>query len=396
MPFFVVFDTCTHASYYGDVHQVLALPEGGVIRYEYKRTLFNPDAARAIDDLIRNPSQLPLEVLLLYGEKTGFVKGDPDPETMLTTEDSVFVATRSAYLVAVAVDPGPTSSEDVLYLHLQMRGFLDPNSPAMGALVEALQACDSLPFGNRDTQFVWISLLPESMVDKERLLVSDDQAGWSTVIDKLVDLNTQFGHDVFWRVRSISEERNGAPNREASLVDRSTNMGVHSDRWRRDYPLQESKRYSVMIQTYSPHEHGHDVPAGSTVAMTSSDDDQGLLRLAADPLPIVPNQVDSKRFSISTDDALDTRFTGIHLETQVPGHTSSYPPGSECFLTFSIRKQRWRVWTGIVLTLAATAVGGYTAGAKPGGWVSAGLAAAAAFLFGIGGWLLSQQFKLGK
>ncbi len=25
-PFFVIFDTCTHAGYYGDVHEVLALP----------------------------------------------------------------------------------------------------------------------------------------------------------------------------------------------------------------------------------------------------------------------------------------------------------------------------------------------------------------------------------
>src|SRR5690349_14166954 len=132
MTLFIVFDTCTHASYYGDVHQVLALPEGAVIRYEYKRRLFKPDAACVVDDLASDPSRLPVPALLMYGEKRGFAKGSPDPETMLTREDSVFVPTRSAHLVAVAVDKGPNPLEDVLYLHLQLRGFVSPNLPEVG------------------------------------------------------------------------------------------------------------------------------------------------------------------------------------------------------------------------------------------------------------------------
>ena len=396
MAFFIVFDTCTHASYYGDVHQVLALPEGAVIRYEYKRRLFKADAARAVDDLALDPVRLPVSALLMYGEKRGFAHGSQDPETMLTRDDSVFVPTRSAYLVAVAVDKGPDPLEDVLYLHFQLRGFVNPDLPELGKLIEVLEISNSLPFGDRGTQYTWISLLPGSMAAKDKQLISDDQTVWPSVIDKFVLLPTQFKDDVFWRVRSLSEEKSGAPAHEVSLADRPTNARVHSDRWHRDYPLNESKRYSLMIQTYSPQAHGHNVPAGATVAMTSSDDDQGLLKLAADPLPIVPNQVDSKRFSISTDSALDTRFTGIHLETQVPDHTSKYPPGSMCSLTFSIRKQRWRIMLGILFTAAGTAVGGYIAGAKPDGRCSAILSVLALLLLGIGGWFLNQQFKLGK
>jgi hypothetical protein len=59
-PFFIVFDTCTHARYYSDVHEVLAMPAGGIIRYEYKRSLFKPDAAAALDALCVNPSSLPI------------------------------------------------------------------------------------------------------------------------------------------------------------------------------------------------------------------------------------------------------------------------------------------------------------------------------------------------
>jgi len=396
MSLFVIFDTCTHASYYGDVHQVLAFPEGAVIRYEYKRGLFTPDAALAIDDLTRRPLKLPMPALLMYGQKRGFVQGSKDPQTMLTTADSVFVPTRSANLVAVAVDKAPVERQDVLYLHLQLRGFVDPELPLVGELVEALGALNSLPFGDRQTQHKWISLFPPAVGDREADLISDDQNLWPKVIDKLVGIETQFKRDVFWRVRSLSEEKDGAEDREVPLVDRPTNVRVHSDRWRRDYPLTESKRYSVKIQTYSPHAHGQDVPAGSSLAMTSSDDDEGLLNLAADPLPLVPNQTDSKRFSISTDSALDTRYTGIHLETQVPNKASDYPPGSMCTLTFAIRKQRWRLALGSIFVAAGIALGGYIAGAKPSGLSSAILSVLALLFGSVGGWFLTQQFKIGK
>jgi hypothetical protein len=137
LSFFVVFDTCTHAAYYGDVHQVLALPEGAVIRYEYKRRLFQRDTARAIDALVQTPARLPTPVLLMYGEKMGFTQGDKDPETMLSRNDSVFIPTRSAWLVAVAVDPQATPLEDVFYLHLQLRGFPNPDLPEIGTMINA-------------------------------------------------------------------------------------------------------------------------------------------------------------------------------------------------------------------------------------------------------------------
>jgi len=332
----------------------------------------------------------------MYGEKQGFTHGDRDPNTMLTVADSVFIPTRSAELVGVAVVPGAETADDVVYLHLKLKGFIRPDTAAVRSLVAALEAANSLPFGDKRTQYVWISLLPPAMAAHAAELVSDDQEAWPTVVDAFVLTPTQFEKDVFWRVRGLFEEQDGAPANEVHLIDRGTNERVHPDRYRRDYPLMEAKRYLVTIQTHSPEAHGVNMQAGSTIAMTSEDDDQALLKLASDPLQIVPNQVASKRFSISTDSAIDTRFTGIHLETQVPDHTSTYPPGSECSLTFSICKDRWRLLFGIILVLLATGITGYIAGAKPDGWTSAVLAVSAALFLAIAGWLLSRQFKIGK
>ena len=394
--FFVVFDTCTHAAYYSDLHQVLSLPDGAIIRYEYKRILFADEAAAEIERLAHTPTDLPLPVLLMYGEKRRFRHGELDPKTMLSTRDSTFVPTRSAELVGVAIKSGAHRSDDVLYMHLKLKGFIRPEVAAIQTMVAALESADSLPFGDKQQQYTWISLLPAALDAQRTELVSDDQEAWAAVIDKLVLAPTQFEHDVFWRVRGVFEEEEGASIREVQLVDRSTNERVHVDRYRRDYPLKESKRYVVTIETYSPEAHGANVPAGASIAMTSPDDDQAMLKLAADPLRVVPNQIDSKRFSVSTDAAFDTRFTGIGLETQVPAHTSQYPAGSECSLTFMISKDRLNVFAGVISVLLGTGIVGYVAGAKPDGITGGALSALAALLIALGGWFLRRQFILGK
>jgi hypothetical protein len=392
---FVVFDTCTHARYYGDVHEVLALPQGAVIRYEYKRRLFKPDAAQAVEGLALTPSQLPMPVLLMYGEKNGFKQGSGDPATMLTVADSVFVPTRSANLIAVAIDKGATSEDDVFYLHLELRGFVDPDLPEVGQLIAALEGANSLPFGVAGTQQTWVSLLPASLFPHRDRLINDNPDLWSRIIDKLITLPTQFRNDVFWRVRSLSEEKNGARSNGVKLVDRAGNQRVDPHKWLRDYPLLESNRYLVEVQTYSTHDHGATVPGDSTVALTSMDDDQGLLKLSPDPLPIVPNQVAEKRFSVTTDSALGTRYIGMRLETQVPNHTSQFAAGSMCTLTFSIRKERTRFILGVTLVLVSIGLGAYIGVAKPGvRWTVIDAIATALFL-AVGAWLMNQQFKIG-
>jgi hypothetical protein len=130
--------------------------------------------------------------------------------------------------------------------------------------------------------------------------------------------------------------------------------------------------------------------------MTSEDDDEGLIKLSTNPLAIVPNETSSQRFSIDTNNAIDTRYSGVRLETQVPNRTSPYPAGSVCSLTFAIRKQRWRLAGGVLLVLAGTALGGYTTAAEVTALVTAFLTTVVAILLAVGGWLLTRQFKIGS
>ena len=394
-PFFIVFDTSTHARYYGDVHEVLALPAGAIVRYEYKRSLCKTTAAAAIDRLVADPGQLPVPALLMYGQKRDFQQGQADPAEMLRWQDSVFVPTRSARIVAVAIVPGADAASDVLYLHFEMRGFIDPDLEAIPRLIQALEAEDALPFGDRARQHSWVSLLPaESAPDRESL-ASDDPKFWSKVVDKLIALPTQFANDVFWRVVRIAKA-DRRDDVQVPLTDRRSNARVHTNRWHRDYALSEGGRYEIFVQTHSPDAHGHQIPGNATVVLTSNDDDEGLIKLSARPLDIVPNETSSQHFSIATDNTIDARYSEIRLETQTPDHASAYPAGSMCTLTFAIRKQRWRLAAGSILVLAGTALAGYAAAATVAPLAKGAIATLTALLVAIGGWILTRQFKVLK
>jgi hypothetical protein len=394
-PFLVVFDTCTHPRYYGDVHQVLSLPAGAMVRYEYKRSLFKHNAAESFDRLLAQPEALPVDVLLMYGEMKGYRQGDPDPDRMLRWADGVFVPTRSAKLVGIARTQGADAQSDVLYLHLQMRGFVDPATAPIEAMIRALEAADALPFGDRGSQHAWISLLPQALEAQRSQLTSDNQNLWSRIVDALIVTPTQFRSDIFWRVSRVAKA-NRSDEAALELSDRRYNTPAHTDRSHRDYVLVEGSRYELFVQTHSPDAHGHQIPGNATIVMTTNQDDEGLVRLSARPLDIVPNETSSQRFSIDTNNTIDTRYVEIHLETQTPDHASVYPPGSLCTLTFAIRKQHWRLALGAVLVLASTALGGYAAAVPISPAAKAGLAVVVAVLLAAGGWILTRQFKILK
>jgi hypothetical protein len=397
-PFFVVFDTCTHPDYYRDVHQVLALPKGTVIPYEYKRYHYNSDAAEALDALIDGPAALPVDALLMYGQKRTYQKGQGDPTDMLRWDDAVFIPTRSARIVAADRSLQAEGRSDALHFHLEMRGFIDPDSPLLEELVRALEASNSLPFGDRNTQYSWISLLPEEMHPKAATLISDDQRRWSTVVEKFITAPTQFHEDVFWRVIGINEAprsgRTDSSQTELQLRDRKTNMRVHTNRWHRDYALKEGEKYDVCVWTYAPEGNVQHVPGDARIELTPLDDDEGLIKLAVSPLTVRPNAKACQRFSINTNAAINTRYAGVRLETQIPNRIA--PAGSMCVLTFAIRKQIWRLIVGTLLMLAAFGIFAGTEAAELPPLITGLLVAASVLLLAFGGWLLKRQFTLEK
>lgn len=396
-PFFVIFDTSTHARYYSDVHELMALPAGAIIRYEYKRYLCKQNASAALDALIDNPSALPTDALLMYGEKHSFRKGDPDPTEMLRRADSVFIPTRSCRIVNVAKIVAPNRDDDVLHIHLQVHGFVDPEAPAIDALVAALETQDALPFGERGKQNSWVALLPNEQAAQRPNLVTENSVNWSKAVDAMILRGTQFQHDVFWRVAEVREIAKSGDAKPLRLIKRPNNKHGDTDRWHMDYELHELKKYEIVVETHSPSGHGHEVPGDATAALTALDDEGALLRLPASPADLVPNQSATTKFSVGASLTIGARHPALKLETQTAGANGPYPPGSSCALTVALSKERWRLFGGSALLLAAAVCGvlGATYGDD-----NIGLA----FLAGVGAllaaslayWLFRGEIKLGS
>jgi hypothetical protein len=348
---FIVFDTCTHPAYYGDLHELLALPPGAILRYEYKRYLFRADAATRLEQFIKSErSDEHLDALLMYGQKKLYSKGEADPATMLTWNDSVFVPTRSAKIVNAACITAVNPSDDKFHFHLQLRGFVDPKAPAIEDIVKTLEAWHALPFGDRESEYCWISILSDIDARLKKQLLSDDGGRWSGVVEKLMTLPTQFEKDIFWRIIDFREVST-SHERSIALEDRRSNSRGNPTLWNRDYRVNDLNRYVVYVETHSPESHGSRLPGGATLSLTSKDDDIALLRIPALPMKVVPNQVESTGFSISLINFFGTRHAAVQLETQTPGHDSPYPAGTLCSLSLAVSKQRWRVIVSLVLVI---------------------------------------------
>jgi hypothetical protein len=134
----IVFDTCTHPQYYGDVHQLLALSPGSVLKYEYKRYLFSEAAADFLAG--RSAGDMPLDVALFYGQLCEYRKGDKDENLpMLRTSNAIFVPTRSAWIVNVAIDRSAKPDDELITFHLELRGYPSPAPSEIRSLTHLLQ-----------------------------------------------------------------------------------------------------------------------------------------------------------------------------------------------------------------------------------------------------------------
>jgi hypothetical protein len=144
-----------------------------------------------------------------------------------------------------------------------MRGFVDPASAPIEAMIRALEAEDALPFGDRDTLQTWISLLPRTLEAQRGQLISDNQSLWSRVVDAIIVAPTQFKNDIFWRVSRVAKA-NRSDEGALKLSDRRYNTPIHTDRSYRDYVLTEGDRCELFVQTHSPDAHGHQIPGNAT------------------------------------------------------------------------------------------------------------------------------------
>lgn len=334
--FWVIFDTSTKRDYYRDVHNILALPIGTTIRYDYNDVHFSAEALAAA----QNPNTAGQPVLLAYAQTRTFKKGNADPNGPLPFDDTLWIATRIASLRHIKSDVGR------YYFDLELREYPDPNEGPFKKIMQELAGRDEVPFA----KWVVISNLDEDF----RALVTQNHANnWAKVIDRLGNFPSQFAGDTFWRVADVAAG-SGRVALVPSLVDLAASglgQGVEAV-----FPLNELDTLAIQIQSWMP-EAGEE-PKGKEPASPPKVvfETLGTCALAAfngrnwTVRRYASEWIDGE---VAGSDRIDSQVCDIKIKTSSESSTNGYPTGPELNLKFRVAKKEWRSYWSMLAGLAA-------------------------------------------
>jgi hypothetical protein len=191
----VIFDTCTLPEYYDDVHKILSLPRGHIVTYDYSAQHIQREAVAVLKECVI--SQKPRRVLLAYMQAKDYKKGDPSSDDQPLPEGSFVMLTRLAELVTVREI---TNNNKVrYYLDLRLGGYpFDRRQAVATDIAVELRKHNSIPMQT------YIAVCPDNASNVLFAQTQTDEQGYSSVVDGLSTLPSQFHLDTFWRIYKIS------------------------------------------------------------------------------------------------------------------------------------------------------------------------------------------------
>jgi hypothetical protein len=178
--FWVIFDTCQRPQYYQDLHNLIALPAGACLRYDYKDKYLS---AAAQQNLNRKSD----EILFIYAQKNGaFIEKDNfrEADSNLAT---IFIATRIGRMLNISKDAESN------YFDFTVEGYPSQDEDLLSHLLQPL-------IKNNDTPWkTWIATSTD-VVTLKRLKAGDDSNKWASIVQRLGTAPMQFSQDGFWRL----------------------------------------------------------------------------------------------------------------------------------------------------------------------------------------------------
>lgn len=335
MSFWVIFDASQLADYYADVHNLIALPAGATIRYDYHRNQLT-DAAIEFAG-----KSAPSSALLLYEQKNvPYIRTETESRPANLNAPCLRVATRLGTVLNVV------SEADRYYFDIQVGKYPAQTPADLSEILNGLG--DSHPwFAEKDRfavgKFVCVSDADAAYV---RIGLGDEHRNWQSVIKKLSRGTMQFAGDIFWR---LSGPHKGAgKSRQAPHVA----MDCESGAVRRAEAV-----YTIPRGTTWRFELTSDV--GGQVAgrpqyeaeVTSSD--TALVKLSATSrFPLRRYSTQIVQFRAESAERFGSGSADLSFAT-VPKQTS-WPSGPTFKLKFKTRENRIRLYSGVVVGVLGT------------------------------------------
>lgn len=336
--FWVIFDTCTKPMYYRDLHNLVALPEGATLRYEYRATWLTADALKATGDENLRPSK----VVLVYAQSRSYVRGNANPGAPAAFGEWLWIPTRLAHLRLI-----PPAEGGNHFFDLCVGSYPKVDDEALVRIVRPLSQSGDVPPSK------WVAL--SDHVDALAALERGDASGnWPEIVNRLTELPSQFAGDSFWRIHSPTK----AGSQDALPLRLRGAAGPFP--WQTDGPRVDSVYHVNQAQRFAVRISTHTAAAVSTTRGKQVEVDAG----AGGAVQVEgQNRLELRRYTsqivhlrAASYDDLWTTEAGVAFKTlpeEVP------VSGPTLILNFRVAKQQWRAIGGVIVAafgFAATAL----------------------------------------
>jgi hypothetical protein len=322
--FWVIFDTSTKRDYYRDVHNLLALPPGSTIRYDYNQGHLS---TAAIEEAKKGDASSK-KVLVAYAQGKNFKKGGADPIGPIAYEQGIWIGTRIANLSHLQF------SVNRYYFYPEMLEYPAADDVAFGAIMQALAATQDTPF----VKWVAMSNLDARFEALTKGAASDN---WASVINGIGNFPSQFAGDSFWRIAKVasgSQRSSVQPVlRDHSEVSAGmeTITGVEAI-----FPIFELNRIALQIESRIP-EAGEEPrdkepePARTLAFETAADGPLGGLN--GRTLTLRRYASDWIETEVGGSDRIDAQLCDLTMKSGPAA--GAYPVGPEFPLRFQVSKK---------------------------------------------------------
>jgi hypothetical protein len=328
--FWVIFDTCQLNAYYQDLHNLLALPAGAIIRYDYRARYISPSAVA----MIKGTATAPRDVLLIYVQHEGYRRGVGLDYRPNVNEGIFLVPTRLARMRLI-----PNIGGEKYAFDLELKGYPKLDFEALDEIWQRLAESNQTPWSK------WVTI-SASVKELAKLQCGTNADNWSTIADRLGAPPSQFHGDVFWRVDPplLDREHIIAPTFEMEAA--TAPGGVRQVSF--SFPLTEGHFYDFELFSHGSHH--------STRQLRVTVPQSGPLQY--DGSPTIDLRYDAATHIVvrgQRAETVDDRFGLLTLDSGDP--VNGWPIGPRLTFQFKIFKSKGAVVIGVILLLIAVVLG---------------------------------------
>jgi hypothetical protein len=338
MMFWVIFATSTKRDYYRDVHNLLALPPGATIRYDYNQ---NHLSTAALSEA-RKSAIVTKKVLVAYAQTKSFRKGQADPVGPIPYEHGLWVATRLANLRHLQF------SVNRYYFYLEMLGYPAADDLAFGAIIKALG--EDIPF----LKWVGVSSLDAQLDALSKGTVSEN---WASVINRIGNFPSQFAGDSFWRIAKVasgplkSDVQPVLRDHSEVAAGTETITGVEAA-----FPIFELDKIALQIESRLPEtgeERKDQEPEAVRTVTFETAADNLIKDLNGRTLTLRRYAAEWIETEVDWSNRIDAQLCDLGMKTG-PAE-GAYPIGPEFSLRFRAIKEPWRAYLALLSTIISAA-----------------------------------------